>query len=286
MESHVFKRKYRALASMPDEFPILLASDIHFDEPGFDRDLFTRDFDRAKRTGARILINGDVFGCILPSDLKRYTRGNDASGQTDGIINKSLRDAEALFAPYVDQIDMIGLGNHEISVLKYHHIDVTAMLIASLNRIRSSSLPPIRHGGYTGYIRYQFTGPSNSHVQHFDIFYNHGQGGNAEVTDGIIDAKRRGYCRADVVWLGHKHKRWVLEDNPEEGMADNGRIYTRKRWSVMTGCYGKATGETNASEDGYRINYGEERMRTKQRTGGVHGVIYVQRGNINAEFIV
>ena len=285
MESHVFKKKYRALVSTPDEMPFLLSSDIHFDEPGFDKELFTRDYDRAKKDGERILINGDVFGCILPSDLKRYTRGNDQSN-TDGIINKALKDATELFRPYVDQIDMIGLGNHETSVLKYHHIDVTSMLLGSLALLRSPSLPPIRHGGYTGYIRYQFEGPSHSHVQHFDIFYNHGQGGSAEVTDGIIDAKRRQYTRADLIWLGHKHKRWAIEIEPEEGMADNGRIYTRKRWAVMTGCYSKATSETNATEDGYRLNYGEERMRTKQRTGGVHGRLYIMRGNVNAEFIV
>ena len=285
MESHVFKKKYRALASTPDEMPFLLSSDIHFDEPGFDKELFTRDYDRAKKDGERILINGDVFGCILPSDLKRYTRGND-QGDTDGKINAALKNAEDLFAPYVNQIDMIGLGNHETAVLKYHHIDVTSLLIGFLNRRRDPSLPPIRHGGYTGYIRYQFEGPSRSHPQHFDIFYNHGQGGNAEVTDGIIDAKRRQYTRADLIWLGHKHKRWAIEIEPEEGMADNGRIYTRKRWAVMTGCYSKATSETNATEDGYRLNYGEERMRTKQRTGGVHGRLYIMRGNVNAEFIV
>lgn len=285
MESHVFRHKYKALASKPDEFCFFLASDIHFDEPGFDRELFARDFDRAKRDGARININGDVFGCILPTDLKRYTRGNDQSN-TDGIINKALKDAEDLLAPYVDLIDVLGLGNHEVSVLKYHHIDVTAMLIGFLNRRRDPSLPLIRHGGYTGYIRYLFTGPGSGHTQHFDIFYNHGQGGNAEVTDGIIDAKRRLYTRADLIWLGHKHKRWAIEIDPEEGVSDNGRIYTRKRWAVMTGCYSKATGETNATEDGYRINYGEERMRTKQRTGGVHGKLLVGRRGIDAEFIV
>ena len=285
MESHVFRHKYKALQSAPDTFPFFLASDIHFDEPGFDKELFARDFDRAKREKARILINGDVFGCILPSDLKRYTRGNDGS-DTDGIINKALKDAEDLFAPYVDQIDMIGLGNHETSVLKYHHIDVTSMLIGFLNRRRSPSLTPIRHGGYTGYVRYQFEGPSHSHPQRFDIFYNHGQGGNAEVTDGIIDAKRRLYTKADLIWLGHKHKRWAIEIDPEEGMNDAGRIYTRKRWAVMTGCYSRQTAETNATADGYRLNFGEERMRSKQRTGGVHGRLYIQRGMIYPEFII
>ena len=285
IETHIFRHKYRALATKHDELGLLLASDIHFDEPSFDQDLFTSDFDRAKREGSRILINGDVFGCILPGDLKRYTRGNDKGGG-DGVINEALRDAEELFRPYVNQIDMIGLGNHESSVLKFHHVDVTRLLIFALSRHRDPALPPIRHGGYTGYIRYQFEGPARSQTKRFDIFYNHGQGGNAEVTDGIIDLKRRLYTHSDVIWLGHKHRRLVVDLDPAEGMADNGSIYSRKRYGVMTGCYSKATGETNATDDGYRINYGEERIRTKQRFGGVHGKIIVGRNGIGAEFVV
>lgn len=268
-----------------DEFPLFFASDIHFDEPGFDKELFTRDFERAKKAGARININGDVFGCILPSDLKRYSRGNDQSN-TDGIINKALKDAEELLRPYIDLIDVIGLGNHETSVLKYHHIDLTSMLIGSLNVNRSPKLRAIRHGGYTGYIRYQFEGPSKSHTQQFDIFYNHGQGGNSEVTDGIIDAKRRLYTRSDCVWLGHKHKRWAIEIDPEEGMGKDGRIYTRKRYALMTGCYNKISGQTDATANGYTINFGEERMRTKQRSGGIHSCLYIGRNEIFMESIV
>lgn len=285
MESIVFRNRYRALKSAQDEFPILLASDLHFDEPGFDRELFTRDFDRAKREESRILINGDVFGCILPGDLKRYTRGNDKGGG-DGVINEAVEEAERLFLPYVNQIDMIGLGNHEVSVLKFHHVDITRLLLFALARHRDPALPPIRHGGYTGYIRYQFEGPSRSHSQHFDIFYNHGQGGNAEVTDGIIDIKRRLYTQSDLIWLGHKHRRFSIDLDPVEGMSDSGHIYTRKRWGVMTGCYSHLENETNATEDGYRISFGEERMRTKQRTGGVHGRILVGRNGIDAEFVI
>lgn len=285
MESHEFRIPYRALQSDCDTMPLLLASDIHFDEPGFDKELFTKDFDKAKKENAHILVNGDVFGAILPSDLKRYTRGNDNS-DTDGIINKALQDAEDLFTPYVDNIDMMGLGNHEVSVLKYHHIDLMSLLIAFLNRKRNPKLKPIRHGGYTGYIRYFFEGPHRAHPQKYTIFYNHGQGGNAEVTDGIIDAKRRLYTRADLIWLGHKHKRWVVEIDPEEGMADNGRIYTKKRHAAMTGCYGTITGNTDSSQNGYTINYGEERMRTKQRTGGIHGRLLVSRNGIDTEFVI
>lgn len=221
----------------------------------------------------------------MPSDIKRYSRGSDI-GDTDGKINEAIEKAESLFLPYVNNIDVIGFGNHEVSVLKYHHIDVIRMLIGFLNRKRDPSLPPIRHGGYTGYIRFVFEGPEKTLCRKFDIFYNHGQGGSAEVTDGIIDAKRRLYTRADLIWLGHKHKRWAIEIDPEEGLSDKGNIYIKKRWAVMTGTYSKSAGETNSTKDGYKINFGDEKMRTKQRTGGVHGKIFINKSGLYAEFII
>lgn len=286
MESHVFRHKYRPLKINPDKFNIFLCSDLHADESGFDKDLFTRDFDRAKNDGARINVNGDVFGCILPSDLKRYSRGNDSGANTDGKINEAVEKVGELFRPYVDNIDMIGLGNHETSVLKYHHVDVTRLLLFYLSQFRDKKLPAIRHGGYTGFIRYVFTSPSGGSNRSFDIFYNHGQGGSAEVTDGIIDIKRYQYVQADVIWLGHKHQRWAHEIDPTVGLLNSARVFSKPRHGVMTGTYTKVFSETDATENGYKINYGEERMRTKQKQGGVRLSLSLYRDQIIPEFTV
>ena len=282
MDSHTFRHQYKAKTATPDQFRIFLCSDLHADESGFDKELFTRDFETAKKDGARILINGDVFGCILPSDRKRYSRGND-TGDTDGKINEAVEKIGKLLAPYANNIDMIGLGNHEVSVLKYHHIDVTRMLLFYLAQFRDKKLPPIRHGGYTGFIRYAFE-CNGGNRKAFDIFYNHGQGGNAEVTDGIIDIKRYQYVDANIIWLGHKHQRWAHEIDPAIGMLSNGRIYTKQRFGIMTGTYTNVFSETDATENGYRINFGEERMRTKQKQGGVKMTLNLYRDQILPEF--
>lgn len=285
MESHTFRHQYKPLRVKPDVFRIDLYSDLHADEGGFDKELFTRDFEQSKKDGARILINGDVFGCILPSDRKRYSRGNDTGANTDGKINEAVEKIGKLLVPYVDNIDMIGLGNHEVSVLKYHHIDVTRMLLFYLSQFRDKKLPPIRHGGYTGFIRYAFDG-NGGNRRSFDIFYNHGQGGSAEVTDGIIDIKRYQYVSADVIWLGHKHQRWAHEIDPVVGMQQSGRLFTKPRFGVMTGTYTKVISETDATETGYTINYGEERMRTKQKQGCVRMALNLYRDGIIPEFTV
>lgn len=282
MEAHTFRYQYRKEG---EEFPFFFASDLHQDEIGFNEQQFATDFDRAKRDKARIFLNGDIFGAILPQDIKRYSRGNDPN-DTDGIINVIVEQAENRLAPYVDNIDMIGIGNHETAVLKYHATDITRMLIAFLNRRRNPKLPPIRHGGYTGFIRMVFdrTGGANAHA--LVIFYNHGQGSSAEVTDGIIDAKRRLYTRSDIIWLGHKHRRWVHEIEPEIGINNFGKIYVKKRYAVMTGSYLQSSAETDATKNGYRQNFAEERMRTPQGTGGIRWTAIVGREFLYPEFVI
>jgi hypothetical protein len=281
MESNTFTfpRKKPTL-----ELPLFFASDIHRDH-GCDEALLKKDLERAGKRGARIYLNGDTFSAILPKDMKRYTRGSDKHN-TDAYINEAIEQAEETFRPYVDLIDLIGCGNHETTILKYHSVDMTLLLIGFLNRHRSKKLAPIAHGGYTGFFRYLTPGPNDDHTQSLTVFYNHGQGGSAEVTDGIIDIKRRAYTRSDVIWLGHKHKRFAHEIEPETGIDRLGRPYEKKRWGIMTGSYQVNIGQGEASTKGYQLNYAEERMRTPQGRGGIHATIYADRHDIWPEFII
>ena len=118
-------------------------------------------------------------------------------------------------APYVDYIDVIGLGNHEVSVLKYHHIDLVRFFWRSLIG-DDPALPPIQTRRVYRIYRYLFPGRIARISSTLIFSITTGQGGNAEVTGRIIDAKRRLYTR-DLIWLGHKHKRWAVEIDPEEG---------------------------------------------------------------------
>ena len=52
----------------------------------------------------------------------------------------------------------------------------------------------------------------------------------------------------------------------------------------MTGTYTKVFSETDATENGYRISFGEERMRTKQKQGGVKMTLNLYRDQIIPEF--
>lgn len=285
MEAHTFRLTYKGQSRAVQSFPVFYASDIHGDGGSFNEALFRRDFDRAKERGARIYLNGDVFDAIMPQDIKRYARGSDHH-DTDGFLNAAIEEVEERLAPYVDNIDMIGCGNHETAVLKYHGFDMTHMLIGFLNRRRSKGLKPIVHGGYTGFIRYIIGPETGQNTRSLVVYYNHGQGGSAEVTDGIIDAKRRTYTRSDVIWLGHKHKRWAHIIDSEIGVDRWGLPYEKPRWAIMTGSYTTNATKTDASANGYRLNYGEERMRTPQGTGGIQATINYTREAVWPEFLI
>jgi hypothetical protein len=152
----------------------------------------------------------------------------------------------------------------------------------------------IRHGGYEGDIwqRFYFETKKGAMVRSFDIFYNHGQGGKAEVTKGMIDLNRRSTMWVcDLIWLGHKHTR-IMDLDADYIMRDNRGVLKRhRRRAIITGCYLKGFGIENSNTPlGYKLSYGKEKMRSMQARGGIflHRVIRGGKNShrIETEFLV
>jgi len=256
------------------EFTWFLASDLHLKNPDCDETRIKNDLTEAHDKKSRILLNGDIFDMILPSDLKRYTAGRD-NINADAAMNVAVDYAVKFLTPWVDDIDMIGVGNHETAPIKFCSADPVLFLLRDLNHIRSNKLQPIAHGGYTGFIRLCFAFGKSGRDKAIDVWYNHGQGGSSEVTRGAIDLTRRQYIRSDIIWLGHKHKRMAMDLDYEIGLTQKGIPYEKEKRGVVTGCYLKNYGESGTN-NGYRLNYAEQRMRTPQARGGAWLTIKLQ----------
>lgn len=225
-----------------------------------------RDFEKARKLNAKIFINGDVFDMIMHGDRKRYTVGGDKYN-SDNNINLAINEAFDFLAEYVDLIQFIGCGNHETSVQKYHNIDVIQQLVWSLNKAYNVN---IQHGQYQGYIILKYHWDDNGKVRTRKIFYTHGTGGTAEITKGIISINRFLYNRiCDIFWQGHTHTKLLL---PSEWVLDvnkNDEIIKRERAAFITGAYVDIFSQYDANKKGYILNYGEEKMRSLQSTGGI-----------------
>jgi len=244
------------------DFHFALMSDIHMDSPGFDKARFTADMDNTANKGGKAFFNGDLVDAIFPTDRKRYARSANANAE-DAQINGLAQSIAEQLAPYADIIDYIGIGNHEVSIVKFNNLDIIALIVMLLNQKRSKKIPPIKRGGYVGFINLVFSRKGDA-VRRYVIYRDHGKGGNSPVTKGTIGLNRLyGTYDADVYWLGHSHQS-ILDSTSQWsiGVTPQGKLYQKNKVGIITPGYSVNFGEReyNNDSDYYRLNFPEERF--------------------------
>jgi len=260
-----------------EPFYVFALSDIHLESPYHQRDRLIDDLEDAKAHKARILIGGDIWSHILPTDKKRYTASQQIK-KVDALVDYAVDLAFDVFLPYVDYIDLLCEGNHEANVIKYHHTDPVNNLRAKLQSKRDPSLPHIRHGGYSGFIDFCFN-DGKHHCGRDVWYYHHGKGGGAPVTRGMIDLYRmRAENVADVYWTQHKHTN--PSDIPTVRRLDNqGNIVEKEILSFHTAGYEGSAKQQTYEKRGYKTSYGEEKFYHATSTGCAKIVYNVKYGN-------
>lgn len=263
---------------------LLLQSDHHIGAHDADYEKMQREWKEAKEKGYRIILNGDLFDGIFPFDHKRFTPDTlhpYIRGRRD-VMNATIDMAVELLAPYVENIDMIGSGNHEGSIEKYHSADIVMLLLDKLHGLLpKDSTHSIAYGGRIGYVSYRYVHASGGNVRTVNLFYFHGAGGSAPVTKGMIDFNRVStYVDADVIWLGHKHNRFADTTPqrircPKSGAAPKIEPVIH----VMTGGYRRGhLGQTQEQirEHGRQSTYATDMGLAPQGTGGIRLMIHLR----------
>jgi predicted phosphodiesterase len=188
---------------------ILFLSDIHLDSPFCDRKLLKKHLDEAVDKNAIILINGDLFDSMQGrNDPRRSYKELKESLKGIDYFDRVLDDAVEFFRPYFAELALIGYGNHEYSIVHFNGTDLVQRFVGAMRGLGSQ----IVVGGYGGGIRIaayndNMTTPKDS----LRIYYNHGSGGEAPVTKGMIQTNRQAaYIQnANVIWNGHNHQEYI-----------------------------------------------------------------------------
>ncbi len=225
-----------------------LFSDIHFDSPDCDKETLKKHLDFCKKEGRYILIGGDLFDAILLRDGKRAT--NKLMESTDNQLNIKINNLVDFLLPYHENILFIGRGNHEESILKYSGLDMLEMVVQLLN---SKGKHQIQLGNYANFIRFNFINSNKRSVLHYDIFQNHGMGGNAPQTKGMLDfSKIAKGTMADLSWHGHKHNAIADYSDPIMYLDSRGEVKMKNRQYIQTPSYQKGR-----TIDNHNINFAE-----------------------------
>lgn len=257
----------------------LICSDVHFGESACDVKAFKADLKKARERNARIIIDGDLMGMILPKDQKRYSPSVTKNSilPFDAVINETISELAEILLPYADLIDMIGMGNHEVSIVKYHSIDVISMLIRELSRGGKFTGS---HGGITGFLRYQFD--CCGHRKPFVIHYHHGAGGSAPMSKGMIGMQRtKIQWLADMYIAGHCHNRWSDSDSLV-CLNSKGTIEVKDRRTVKSGNY-RLSYPLQDQKTAANIDYTELFQAQVKPIGGVFVKVRLKGSGINGK---
>lgn len=188
---------------------ILFLSDIHIDSPWCELKLLKQHLDMAKDENALILIAGDLFDAMQgKGDPRASYRDLLSRLKQPAYFDEILKMAFDLLLPYKDNLAMIGYGNHEYSVLHFNGTDLVQRFVAMMRSEGSQ----IVAGGYGGFVRISAYAGMDTPDATMWINYNHGSGGEAPVTKGVIQTNRQAaYIRnCDALWNGHNHQSYIL----------------------------------------------------------------------------
>jgi len=192
------------------EFKILVTSDRHLDSVHSNLTLQKKHLEQAKLGGWPVIDLGDIFDAMSGKHDKRRSRV-----QLEGIRDKEeyfdalVDHATEFLLPYKDNLAVLGLGNHETSVLKHSETHLLKRVVKHLNTHNA----PTVLGAYSGWIRLLFEHQSSeSGRRGVNVRYTHGSGGSSPVTKGVIKTNRRAvvYPDANIVLSGHTHDAWVV----------------------------------------------------------------------------
>lgn len=207
-----------------ESYEFLLTTDVHWDNAHSDQSMFRRHLEEAKKRGAGIIDNGDLF-CLMQgkwdprsdqTNLRKEHRGNNYLD----LVGDGLAE---FLGPYSENFISIGIGNHEKNVLDRHGHDVTTILCAKL---RERNRAVVRNHWYSGWILFRCRRGPGGQGQTIRLFRHHGYGGGGPVTRDTIKTNRLSlqYPDADIVFTGHTHDDWVL-NLPRLRITERGRIH-------------------------------------------------------------
>lgn len=249
---------------------ILLLTDIHWDNPKCKLDLLKDHLERAKKIGAKVFINGDLF-CAMQGKYDKRKSKEDLrpEHQKNNYLDALVNTCVDWFLPYADIIEVVGYGNHETAILKYQETDLIQRFVERMNALKKPEDSPVFAGGYGGWIVFKL--PQNEQGQRltYKMKYLHGYGGGGPVTKGTIQFNRMStyISGADAIWMGHTHDDHELP-YIQEYLQQNWEVGQKEMLMIRTATY----------KEEYKDGYGGfhiERGRPPKPLGGRWLELYV-----------
>jgi len=214
---------------------LLFVTDAHYDSPLCDRGRLKRVMDQSMEAQIPWFHTGDWYDAMGGKYDPRSSKGEIRPEYVSPRYFDAIVDDSAKFLkPYAPLGLMMSPGNHEVSVLQRHEVDLTERTIVECNRNGGD----VARGTYEGWIVLRFRdieASDKSKTTSLMLYYHHGHGGGGDVTLGTIQGQRRtGFLPdADFVLSGHVHKSHCVE-RVRERVSVAGDVWWSTQWHVTS----------------------------------------------------
>jgi hypothetical protein len=207
----------------------LLISDLHLDSDYLKSKRLIRHLNQALEFNAKILIGGDTFDAMQSKkDPRNSSFEQRHKSHTTAYFNDILEKNYEFLKPYKSNIEFLAYGNHETKIIQHNDIDLLDILADKLGCKKAS---------YAGFIRFNFEHEAGGRRANKILYYEHGAGGDAPVTKGVIESMRQLFkAWADIYWLQHNHNRYDV-DNEVMYINNSGNICRKSQSLIRTGTY-------------------------------------------------
>jgi hypothetical protein len=239
-------------------FTQLWVSDLHIDSPYTDKKKLKKLFDKAVENGWQINIIGDTFDIMGGKYDKRTIKGDiKPEHSVDNYLMAVTRDIAQFLAPYVDNIGFISAGNHEKEIDKRVEVYMLELLDLCIYEITHKHIYWTKE--YAGFMK--VAGKRGSAQCSIEIFWEHGRDGNASMSLGALNVKRRAATiSADIFISGHIHRNLSVPLN-RIYTTQQGMIKVREQLHLQLG-----TGKESKSVDYFSARKGFDPASTSMYT--------------------
>lgn len=215
-----------------NEIGVFISSDVHWDSPKCDRELFIKHLKKSEQDERVVIINGDFFDLMGGKFDPRRSKGEirpeyNRAQYIDSVINDAADTLSKYNVTYI-----ISEGNHESAILRNLETDVLERLVHMINHLGGTAY----RGAYSGYIILK-----SRMTKSYVIKYHHGAGGNAKRSKGILsaDIDIAQNPDADMLIKGHDHNKWYVPYTIRTLNIRSMAIETKERVILRTGSYKK-----------------------------------------------
>ncbi len=261
--------KHITYKSRSDKFNVIGLGDMHLGSVGFDEKHLLSTVKWIKETPRTYWIGmGDFVEAINPTD-KRFDPYSISPSYNirslSRLIATQIEDITAILKPIKNKCLGLVTGNHEETVRLKFNNDIGYILAKNLGT---------ENLGYDGWVRLCFARLDADKVC-YKIYVTHGHCGAGKSGSKVNKLEDlAGFMDADIIMMGHGHKKVIAPPVLKIGLDDRGNVISRKQIAIMTGSFLRTYVE-NATTYGEKAGYspcdlGTVRIVLKPDTKDVH----------------